>query len=267
PDAGDPAAGEEADRQGAQPGRQPGRGGRRRGRHPGGRADRGGQGRRPAGRHPPHPGRGDPRRGGRRGNRAQPPPPPPPTHTTPTRKTKISSTAEDGPRAVDVHVLQGERPMARDNMTLGRFRLEGIPPAPRGVPQIEVTFDIDANGILNVSAKDLGTGKEQRVTITASTNLSKDEVERMVRDAEAHATEDKRRRETVELKNQADSLAYQSEKTLNDLGDKVDSVQKDRAEALIKDLRDALQVEDEEKMKSLSNELQQVMTVISQNAY
>jgi len=172
-----------------------------------------------------------------------------------------------GQTAVDIHILQGEREMAQDNMTLGKFRLEGIPPAPRGVPQVEVTFDIDANGILNVSAKDKATGKEQRITITASTNLGKDEVERMVRDAEAHAAEDKRRRETVELKNQADSLAYQSEKTLTDLGDKVDSVQKEHAEALIKDLRDALQVEDEEKMKSLSNELQQVMTVISQSAY
>jgi len=187
--------------------------------------------------------------------------------TIPTRKSEIFSTAADGQTAVDIHILQGEREMAQDNMTLGKFRLEGIPPAPRGVPQVEVTFDIDANGILNVSAKDKATGKEQRITITASTNLGKDEVERMVRDAEAHAAEDKRRRETVELKNQADSLAYQSEKTLTDLGDKVDSVQKEHAEALIKDLRDALQVEDEEKMKSLSNELQQVMTVISQSAY
>ena len=187
--------------------------------------------------------------------------------TIPTRKSEIFSTAADGQTAVDIHILQGEREMAQDNMTLGKFRLEGIPPAPRGVPQVEVTFDIDANGILNVSAKDKATGKEQRITITASTNLSKDEVERMVRDAESHAAEDKRRRETVELKNQADSLAYQSEKTLTDLGDKVDSVQKDRAEALIKDLRDALQAEDEEKMQSLSNELQQVMTLISQGAY
>jgi molecular chaperone DnaK len=187
--------------------------------------------------------------------------------TIPTRKSEIFSTAADGQTAVDIHILQGEREMAPDNMTLGKFRLEGIPPAPRGVPQVEVTFDIDANGILNVSAKDKATGKEQRITITASTNLAKDEVERMVRDAEGHAAEDKRRRETVELKNQADSLAYQSEKTLSELGDKVDSVQKDRAEALIKDLREALQSEDEEKMKSLSNELQQVMMQISQGAY
>jgi molecular chaperone DnaK len=131
--------------------------------------------------------------------------------TIPTQKSEIFSTAADGQTAVDIHILQGEREMAGDNMTLGRFRLEGLPPAPRGVPQVEVTFDIDANGILNVSAKDKATGKEQRITITASTNLNKDEVERMVREAEAHAEEDKLRRELVELKNQADSLAYQSE--------------------------------------------------------
>ena len=187
--------------------------------------------------------------------------------TIPTRKSEIFSTAADGQTAVDIHVLQGEREMAADNMTLGRFRLEGIPPAPRGVPQIEVTFDIDANGILNVSAKDKATGKEQRITITASTNLTKDEIERMVRDAELHAAEDKRRRELVELKNQSDSLAYQSEKTLNELGDKVDSVQRSRIEGLIKDLRDAIQQEDEGRMRSLSSELQQAMFQVSQSAY
>jgi molecular chaperone DnaK len=187
--------------------------------------------------------------------------------TIPTRKSEIFSTAADGQTAVDIHILQGEREMASDNMTLGKFRLEGIPPAPRGVPQVEVTFDIDANGILNVSAKDKATGKEQRITITASTNLGKDEVDRMVRDAEAHAAEDKRRREIVELKNQSDSLAYQSEKTLSDLGDKVDSVLKGRAEELIKDLRDALSVEDEGRMQSVSAELQQVMAQIGQSAY
>ena len=157
--------------------------------------------------------------------------------------------------------------MATDNITLGMYRLVGIPSAPRGVPQVEVGFDIDANGILSVSAKDKATGKEQRITISASTNLGKDEVERMVRDAESHAAEDKRRREIVELKNQSDSLAYQSEKTLLDLGDKVDSVQKGRAEELIKDLRDAIAQEDEDKMRSLSNELQQLMMQISQSAY
>jgi len=157
--------------------------------------------------------------------------------------------------------------MAQDNMTLGKFRLEGIPPAPRGVPQVEVTFDIDANGILNVSAKDKATGKEQRIAITASTNLGKDDIDRMVRDAEAHAAEDKRRRELVELKNQSDSLAYQSEKTLGELGDKVEAVLKSRIESLIKDLRDALQQEDESRMRSLSQELQQAMYEVSQSAY
>ncbi|MFQ3632873.1 molecular chaperone DnaK [Roseiflexus sp.] len=187
--------------------------------------------------------------------------------TIPTRKSEIFSTAADGQTAVDIHILQGEREMAADNMTLGRFRLEGIPPAPRGVPQIEVTFDIDANGILNVSARDKATGKEQRITITASTNLSKDEIERMVRDAELHAAEDKRRRELVELKNQSDSLAYQSEKSLNELGDKVDPALKSRIEGLIKDLREAISQENESRMRSISAELQQAMYQISQSAY
>lgn len=187
--------------------------------------------------------------------------------TIPTRKSEIFSTAADGQTAVDIHILQGEREMAADNMTLGRFRLEGIPPAPRGVPQIEVTFDIDANGILNVSARDKATGKEQRITITASTNLSKDEIERMVRDAELHAAEDKRRRELVELKNQSDSLAYQSEKSLNELGDKVDSALKSRVEGLIKDLREAISQENESRMRSISAELQQAMYQVSQSAY
>lgn len=187
--------------------------------------------------------------------------------TIPSRRSEIFSTAADGQTAVDIHILQGERDMAADNMTLGKFRLEGIPPAPRGVPQVEVTFDIDANGILSVSAKDKATGKEQSITITASTNLGKDDIDRMVRDAELHAEEDKRRRALVELKNQADSLAYQSEKTLNDLGDKVDSAQRVQAENLIKDLRDALAQEDEGRMESLSNQLQQVMGQIAQSAY
>jgi len=187
--------------------------------------------------------------------------------TIPTRKSEIFSTAADGQTAVDIHVLQGEREMANDNMTLGKFRLEGIPSAPRGVPQVEVAFDIDANGILSVNAKDKATGKEQRITISASTNLGKEEVERMVRDSEAHAAEDKRRREIVELKNQSDSLAYQSEKSLNELGDKVESVQKGRAEELIKDLRDAIAQENEDKMRALSNDLQQLMMQISQSAY
>jgi molecular chaperone DnaK len=187
--------------------------------------------------------------------------------TIPTKKSEIFSTAADGQTAVDIHILQGERDMAQDNMTLGRFRLEGIPAAPRGIPQVEVTFDIDANGILNVSAKDKATAKEQRITITASTNLNKDEIDRMVRDAEAHAAEDQRRREIVELKNQSDSLAYQTEKSLSELGDKVDAVQKGRIEGLIKDLRDAVSQEDEDKMRSISTELQQAMMQVSQAAY
>ncbi|MCS6889123.1 molecular chaperone DnaK [Chloroflexus sp.] len=187
--------------------------------------------------------------------------------TIPTRKTEIFSTAADGQTAVDIHILQGEREMAADNITLGRFRLEGIPPAPRGVPQIEVTFDIDANGILNVSARDKATGKEQRITITASTNLSKEEVERMVREAQLHAAEDKARRELVELKNQADSLAYQTEKSLKELGDKIDSIERSRIEGLIKDLREAIAKEDRNRIQQLSNELQQAMFKVSQAAY
>ena len=187
--------------------------------------------------------------------------------TIPTRKSEIFSTAADGQTAVDVNVLQGEREMAGDNMTLGHFRLEGIPPASRGMPQVEVTFDIDANGILNVSAKDKATGKEQRITITASTNLNKDEIDRMVRDAQTHAADDKRRRETIELKNTSDQLTYQSEKSIADLGDKVDPAQKQQAEQLISNLRDAISREDEPQMKDLSTELQQLMYTISQAAY
>ncbi|MBC8159628.1 MAG: molecular chaperone DnaK [Roseiflexaceae bacterium] len=187
--------------------------------------------------------------------------------TIPTRKSEIFSTAADGQTAVDVHILQGEREMAQDNMTLGRFRLEGIPPAPRGVPQVEVTFDIDANGILNVSAKDRATSKEQRITITASTNLNKDEIDRMVRDAESHAAEDKQRREMIELKNQSDSVAYQAEKSLGELGDKVDSDTKTRIEGLIKDLREAVSQENEGRMRALGAELQQAMMQVGQAAY
>ena len=141
--------------------------------------------------------------------------------TIPTRKTEVFSTAADSQTSVEVHVLQGERPMARDNRTLGKFQLVGIPPAPRGVPQIEVTFDIDANGIVNVSAKDRATGKTQNITITASSGLAKDEVEKMVREAESHSDEDKRRREEVEARNHADSLVYATEKTLDEHKDKL----------------------------------------------
>jgi molecular chaperone DnaK len=187
--------------------------------------------------------------------------------TIPTRKSEIFSTAADGQTAVDIHILQGEREMAGDNMTLGRFRLEGIPAAMRGMPQIEVTFDIDANGILNVSAKDKATGKEQRITITASTNLNRDEIDRMVRDAEKHADEDKKRREIVEIKNQSDSLAYQAEKTLSEQGDKIDSVQKGQVETLVKDLREAMSQENEDRMRSLQSELQQVLMQIGQTVH
>src|SRR5204862_3874778 len=141
--------------------------------------------------------------------------------TIPTRKSEIFSTAADNQTSVEVHVLQGERPLARDNRTLGRFHLVGLPPAPRGIPQIEVTFDIDANGILNVSAKDLGTSKEQKITITASSGLSKDEVEKMRKDAEAHADEDRNRREEIEARNEADNTVYRAEKLLKDNGDKL----------------------------------------------
>src|SRR5205823_984414 len=136
--------------------------------------------------------------------------------TVPTKKTEVFSTASDNQTSVEVHVLQGERPLARDNKTIGRFHLDGIPPAPRGMPQIEVTFDIDANGILHVNAKDLGTGKEQKITITASSGLSKDEVEKMRKDAEAHADEDRKQREAIETRNEADSAVYRSEKMLKD---------------------------------------------------
>ncbi|HEV2124084.1 MAG TPA: molecular chaperone DnaK, partial [Chloroflexota bacterium] len=187
--------------------------------------------------------------------------------TIPTRKTEVFSTAEDGQTAVDVHVLQGERPMARDNMTLGRFRLEGIPPAPRGVPQVEVTFDIDANGILNVSAKDLGTGKEQRVTITASTHLDKSQVDRMVREAEQHAAEDQSRREEIEARNRADSLVYATEKGLKDYGDKVSEEDRAQIERVLNDLREALKGQDTERIRTLTQELEQASYKMAEAMY
>ncbi|MCL4814547.1 MAG: molecular chaperone DnaK [Vicinamibacteraceae bacterium] len=161
--------------------------------------------------------------------------------TIPTRKSETFSTAADNQTSVEVHVLQGERPMARDNRTLGRFHLDGIPPAPRGLPQIEVTFDIDANGIVNVSAKDKATSKEQKITITASSGLSKDEVERMMRDAESHAEDDRKRREEVETRNRADQAVYQAEKLLADAGDKLSSAEKEPVEKAIADLKQALE--------------------------
>src|SRR5579883_2929485 len=157
--------------------------------------------------------------------------------TIPTKKSQVFTTAEDGQTSVDIHVLQGERPMAPDNKTLGRFRLEGIPAAPRGVPQIEVSFNIDANGIVNVSAKDLGTGKEQQITITASTNLSKDEVERMVKDAELQAATDKAKREEAEVRNQASSLIYSTEKSLKEVGEKLDAGARGEVEAALSELK------------------------------
>jgi len=157
--------------------------------------------------------------------------------TIPTRKSEIFTTADDDQTAVDVHVVQGEREMAADNKTLARFRLEGIPPAPRGVPQIEVTFDIDANGIVNVTAKDLGTGKEQKIAITATTNLSKADVERMVRDAEAHAAEDRRKKEEAEVRNEASSLIYTTEKSLKDAGDRLDPLARGEIETALTELR------------------------------
>ena len=187
--------------------------------------------------------------------------------TIPTRKTQVYSTAEDGQTAVDIHVLQGERPMARDNMTLGRSRLEGIPPAPRGVPQVEVTFDIDANGILNVSAKDLGTGKEQRVTITASTHLDKGQVDRMVREAEQHAEEDRQRREEIEARNRADSLVYATEKGLKDYGDKVSADEREKIEAAVNNLKEALKGQDIDRIKTLSQELEQASYRMAEAMY
>ena len=170
--------------------------------------------------------------------------------TIPTSKSEIFSTADDGQTAVDIHVLQGERPMARDNTTLGRFRLEGIPSAPRGVPQIEVTFDIDANGIANVSAKDLATAKEQRITITASTNLSSEQVEALVQEAEEHAAEDRRQLEEVELRNNANSLAYQTERLIGENGDKIDANDRQAAEQAVADVRKALEGTDLEAIRS-----------------
>jgi molecular chaperone DnaK len=187
--------------------------------------------------------------------------------TIPIAKSEVFSTADDSQTAVDIHVMQGERPMAADNMTLGRFRLEGIPPAPRGVPQIEVTFDIDANGILNVTAKDRATGRQQKVTITASTNLSKSEVEKMVQEAKRHAGEDQKRRELADARNQGDALAYQAEKALRDLGEKVPAGDRAKVENSLKDLREALQGDDIERIKRLTEQVQQASYALSQQLY
>ncbi len=187
--------------------------------------------------------------------------------TIPTRKSQIFTTAEDGQTSVDIHVLQGERPMAPDNKTLGRFRLEGMPAAPRGVPQIEVTFNIDANGIVNVGAKDLGTGKEQQITITASTNLNKDEVERMVRDAEASAADDKRKKEEAEVRNQASSLIYSTEKSLKEVGEKLDAGARGEVESALSELRRISENATIEEIKPAIEKLQQASYKMAELLY
>jgi molecular chaperone DnaK len=187
--------------------------------------------------------------------------------TIPVKKSEIFSTAEDNQTAVDIHVLQGERTMAADNMSLGRFRLEGIPPAPRGVPQVEVTFDIDANGIINVTARDKATGKEQKVTITASTNLSKEEIEAKVRESRENEAEDRKRRELVEARNQADSLAYQTEKTLRDLGDRVPAGERTNIENKLNALRESIQGDDLSSIRQQTDDLQNAFHALSQQLY
>lgn len=187
--------------------------------------------------------------------------------TIPTSKSQVFSTAADNQPSVEIHVLQGEREMAAYNKTLGRFSLDGIPPAPRGVPRIEVSFDIDANGIVHVSAKDLGTGKEQKITITSSGGLSKDEVERMVKEAEANASEDKKRKEEVEVRNTADSLVYQAEKTVKDLGDKADKTLADKVQKAADNLKEALKGSDLEKIKAATEELNKPLHELASSVY
>ncbi len=187
--------------------------------------------------------------------------------TVPTRKSQIFSTAQDGQMQVEVHVLQGERPMASDNRTLGRFQLMGIPPAPRGIPQIEVTFDMDVNGILNVSAKDLGTGKEQKITLTASTQMTRDEVDRLVKEAEKHADADKERKESAEARNKADQLSYSVEKNLKEVGDRLPGNEKTKVEQALSSLRDALKGSDAAQIKRLTDELQNASYKLFEELY
>ena len=187
--------------------------------------------------------------------------------TIPTSKSQIFTTAADGQTAVDIHVLQGERPMAADNITLGRFQLTGIPPAPRGVPQIQVSFDIDANGIVNVSAKDLGTGKEQKITITSSTGLKEEEIERMIKDAERFAEEDKKKKEKIEAKNKADSLIYQTEKMLSDLKDKISKDDEDKIKREVENVKAALESDDTDRIQKATDDLTKVFYDISSRLY
>lgn len=187
--------------------------------------------------------------------------------TIPTSKSQVFSTAADNQPSVDIHVLQGEREMAADNKTLGRFQLTDIPPAPRGVPQIEVSFDIDANGIVNVRAKDLGTNKEQSITITSSSGLSDEEIEQMVKDAEANAEADKKRREEVDLRNEADQLVFTTEKTLKDLAENVDAADKEKAEAAKDKVKTALEGNDVDAIRAAKDELQEVVQQLSTKLY
>ncbi len=187
--------------------------------------------------------------------------------TIPTKKTEVFSTAADSQTAVDIHILQGERQMAHDNKTLGNFRLDGIPPAPRGVPQVEVTFDIDANGILNVKAKDKASGKEQSVKITASTNLAKDEVERLVQEAKSHESDDKKQRDLVEARNSADNLIYVTEKTLRELGDKVPVTDRGQIEQTVEELRSVKDSDDINRIRQLTEKLQQASHALTQQMY
>jgi molecular chaperone DnaK len=187
--------------------------------------------------------------------------------TIPTKKTEVFSTAEDNQTTVEIHVLQGEREMASDNRTIGRFQLTGIPPAPRGLPQVEVTFDIDANGILHVSAKDKATGKEQKIRIEASSGLDENEIERMIKEAEKHAAEDRKRRERVEARNRADSLIYQTEKNLKELEGKVSGDQKAQLEAALERTREALKQDDDDEVKAAMDELQQRWHQVAQDVY
>lgn len=187
--------------------------------------------------------------------------------TIPAKKSQIFTTAADSQPSVDIHVLQGERPMATDNTTLGRFQLVGIPPAPRGIPQIEVSFDIDANGLINVSAKDMGTGKEQRITITASNKLSKEEIDKKVKEAEAHAEDDKKRQQEIEIRNNADSMIYTAEKTLEELGEKVDADKKSKIEELVKELRELASGNDLDAIKNKTDELTKIVQEIGAAIY